>query len=59
MYMRALTLVNAVGVTPWANFRINAPMTYVFEKEGVEIPRSGKALVPGCGRVCKNTIVLE
>jgi len=40
------------GITPWATLRINAPMTYLFEKEQgeIKIPRGGKALVPGCGR---------
>lgn len=36
------------GVTPWANVRINVPVPYLHSK-GLAIPKSGKALIPGCG----------
>ena len=41
------------GVTPWAPIRIQVkpPLEYLIQREDLEVPKAGKALVPGCGRV--------
>lgn len=41
------------SVTPWDAGRVQPPLQELLESARLDLPKSGRALVPGCGKACR------